>query len=211
MDPIRTAYGWQIARAMHPRHSDVMQVVEAPPVFPEDTRTWEHPFLAGVRAALDRQLAGVILDLERTVSLGPHGAAALIGTRAVRRVRGRCGPPAERARHFGPRTSRRGCRPRVLPPACRGGGRCPACRGQGPPAESENGDPHAVEREARRASGGVLRLVKPDPDAVQARACASPSAHGGAESPRPCTRAALLRRLPLRTVDDRAAATTRPA
>ena len=146
---------------MRSQQTELLHVIEAPREFPEDTRLWEHPFLVGVREALDRRMAGVILDLAHTTSLGPDGPAALVelatyagfvggvillqnvsdGLASVLRAAG-----VDRV-----------CFIRLA------GAPDEASRVDAPTA---NGDPHALEREARRTTGGILRLEGPDTDAA---------------------------------------------
>lgn len=147
---------------MRSQPSEMLQVIEVPPEFPEDTRVWEHPFLARVREALEQHLAGVILDLARTVSLGPHGTAALCEL-------------AKYAGFVGGVVLLRNV-PDALAPALRAAGVDRVCfiRREAAPdevrradatassVESGDNDPRASEREARRTSGGVLRLEGPD-------------------------------------------------
>ena len=151
---------------MRADRSNALEIIEAPPQFPEDTRLWEHPFLATVRAALDRQIAGVILDLARTVSLGPHGAAALFEL-------------AKYAGFVGGVVLLQNV-PDALVPALSAAGIDRVCfvrraraadeveeierTTQAAGAADPNSDPHVAEREPRRRSGGVLRLEPPDAD-----------------------------------------------
>ena len=147
---------------MRSYHSDVLQVIAAPPEFPEDTRVWEHPFLVGVRAALEQQFAGVILDLAGTVSLGSHGTAALLelanyagfvgGVVLLQNVPGELAPALRAA------GVDRACFVRFAGP------RDEVRHVDAPSVAASDDDPHTAEREARRASGGVLQLEGPDTD-----------------------------------------------
>jgi hypothetical protein len=137
-----------------------MQVIEAPPEFPEDARKWEHPFLARVRAALDQQLAGVILDFAHTMSLGQHGATALL---ELTKYAGFVGGVILLQNV-----------PEELAPALHAAGidrvcfvRLARAVNEGLPADAgPDDDPNAPEREARRVSGGILRLEGPDAGAT---------------------------------------------
>jgi len=138
-------------------HSRALEVIAAPPEFPEDTQPWEHPFLADVRAALDRQVAGVILDLADTVSLGGNGAAALLEL-------------AQYAGSVGGVILLQNVPDALMPPLQAAGvdRMCFVRRAATESPASSPGqaaaDPHAAEREARRTSGGILRLESDDGD-----------------------------------------------